>query len=851
MRSRLGNDGREAALGREVAILVGWDTMKPLKPNWRRFRRLTGWAAAYLLLAAALLGANPLRGETVGPFDLLASVPAWNPDGVPVDVRNRERSDIVDALVPGWLEARRQLREGTLPLWNPLPAGGTPALFDPVSVELGPGFLLFAAAPDPALGFYLSVLCCMVIAGLGMHLLVMRHQRWPTALFAGSSYMLCGFITAWLFWPHTHTAVWIPWLLLAVDSLAVRDSTRAYAGVACATALMVCGGFPFVAAIGMGAALVHGAVLAAARGPVVVASRTLAVLLAMVLGLMLAAIPLLTLVSSLGDTDLSQRRGGSGLSFADIRLLLGPWAFDTHRVESNMYVGVIALALGAVGLIAAVLRPSRNPLAWTGFVSALVGAVLVFGILPESIGTRLPVLSNNPWHRAILLLDIGLILLAAAGLGWLIESTRWRKVALAVALALCATQLVDLGLHFRYFNGPTPTRYFYAESPAIQYVRERINPFQHVAVDNAAFLISGTAGAAGLPDWYAHALRSRDLHGLLDAMAEEPFTTATATAISIRRYEWDDDLLDAVALCYALYPNSVNVWPVVLSVSGRERLALPPINHVPVVQWIRLEAPAEASAIAIRLATYRATDVDGEARLTLTDASAGTPLATAIVAGSQIRDNQMVTFRFGRPLPLPAGDYRIELRYTPGPAGRNVTAWTFGDAPGEVSRDGMAVAGSLDYALYGSSTGGLVPVFQDRSITVSVNEGCASGPYWIRGKGDHGAMPRSPARLSPYSPAEFSVHVDAPREGYVVIPMRLRAGWEASIDGAQASMSTVHGVLPAVKVPAGKSSVAFRYRPPHWGWGLAAMLMSVLALVWLWRAETRKPPDAPSVRPHS
>src|SRR5688500_8314976 len=177
--------------------------------------RLLLWACAYLAIAAALLGANPFRGETVGPFDLLAAHAGWRVADAPVTVRHMERSDILDALVPEWMEARRQIRSGDVPLWNPLRAGGGAALLDPTNALLTPGFAAFAAAPDPPTGFYLSTLLTLVIAGLGMHLLVARECGPWAALFAGISYMACGFLAAWLYWPHTHTAIWIPWLLLA------------------------------------------------------------------------------------------------------------------------------------------------------------------------------------------------------------------------------------------------------------------------------------------------------------------------------------------------------------------------------------------------------------------------------------------------------------------------------------------------------------------------------------------------------------------------------------------------------------------------------------------------------------
>src|SRR3546814_355388 len=148
-----------------------------------------------------------------------------------VNVRHPERTDILDALLPAWLDARRQLREGHLPLWNPLRAGGVAGLVDPVHAELTPAFLIFAIAPDPAFGFYFSVLFNLAIAVLGMHLLAGARYSMGAALFSGISYMMCGFIAAWLFWPHTHTAIWIPWLLFAVDRYIAEGKRAALAGI--------------------------------------------------------------------------------------------------------------------------------------------------------------------------------------------------------------------------------------------------------------------------------------------------------------------------------------------------------------------------------------------------------------------------------------------------------------------------------------------------------------------------------------------------------------------------------------------------------------------------------------------
>lgn len=804
-------------------------------------KRIIAWALLYVAIAAIALGAQPWKGETVGPFDLLASASGWNPDGVPIEVRHRERSDIVDALLPAWLEARRQLREGQFPLWNPLPAGGTAAMLDPMSAELTPGFLLFATAPDPAFGFYLSVLACLVIAGLGMHLFVGRHWRWWVALFAGTGYMLCGFITAWLYWPHTHTAIWIPWLLLATDAFADRGSIRAFVGIGVVTAVMLVAGFPFVAVIGIGAALVHAAVIGAMQGRGALLRAPLAVLAAMLLGAMLAAIPLLTFASSLGDADLTYRHGGSGLSLQDWRLLLGPWFGDQPRVESNMYPGVLALALATIGLLAG-LRPRRNPLAWSAVLFLLVGAALVFGLLPLEIGTRLPVLSNNPWHRAILLLGIGIVLLAAGGLQALTSGKRQPHVWVALGLVACTVQLVDLGAQFRRFNGPTPARYFYAERPALAYLREHLRPFEYVAVDNAAYLVSGTQGGAGIPDWYAHAFRSAPLHHLLADMAENPFASATATAMGIERYHWQRSLLDATAQCYALYPNSKEVLPVAVRAQGAARLALPPINNVLVEQPLHLDEPVEMPALALRLATYRATDLDGEVSVSVLSAQGGSPLVSGSLPGASVIDNQMAVFRFGEPVRMAAGDYRIHLRYAPGPKQRNLTAWLYRDGPGAVVRDGLTVPGSLDYVIHGASGGGLQPVFRDDAITVAANPGCEGGPYWLGRLADPGTGRSYEAvTVHSHSPADSTLRIHAPAAGFVVVPMRWLRGWQATVNGQATSVSLLRGVLPAVPVPRGASTVRLHYSPPNWRMGLLVMLVALIGLAWIWNAGVRGP----------
>lgn len=821
----------------------------------RSLRQGVLWLLAYVLIAACALGANPFRAETAGPFDLLGSYPGWNPERQAVQVRHPERSDVLDIFLPTWIEARTQLRDGHLPLWNPLRAGGAPALFDPINALLTLPFAVFAIVPDPATGFYLAILACLVVSGLGMHCLIRRYCGSAASLFAGVSFMLCGFITAWLFWPHVFTAMWVPWLLLAVDRYVERKVFSALAPVAVATALMFLGGFPFVVAIGMGAALVWVLVKSLDEQFPNLVPNTFGVGVAMALGLALVAIPLLGLVDTLRSVDISYRNFGSPFNVHEhLRLLSRPWAQRDPHVESNMYVGMCALAAALAGSFAIFGRSRRRPLAWIGIVFTFFGALLSFGLLPREIGAHIPVLSNNAWNRSILLLDIGLILLAASGIDWLQSRLRNKGVAGVVLALLCLLQAVDLGDHFRRFNGPTPKSLFFPVSPELASLKQRIRPFQYVGQDSASYMISGTLGAAGLGEWYAHSLRSQPLRTLLGRMAQDPFTTPTATQINLDRYRWNSELLDAAGLCYAVSTGLQRRWPVLVQAAGKQKVALPPINGMLVRQPVEIVAATRISAIAVRLAVYGQTGVDGEVRARLIDFGdddmAGEWLR---LPADRVKDNEYAIFEYPAPREIRAGKYELQLQYEPGPLAKRMTAWTLVDGPGQLHADAMPHAGNIDFIVFRSGGPGdsLDPVIASDKGMVSENPGCAQGPYFV-GK----SMPIEPrkwpsaVRLSRYRPAAFTMDVEAPAAGYVVVPMQYANGWSATVNGHPVSMSLVEGVMPAIPVAMGHSSLRVSYRPPHFLLGvavsLAALLLVLLSAGWAGKSRAARDPAVPT-----
>lgn len=811
--------------------------------------RIALLGVAYLLVACIAIGANPFKGETTGPFDLLASFPGWNPTDESVSVRHGARSDILDSLLPSWIEASRQMRQGHLPLWDPLAAGGRATLVDPTRALVSPAFLVFALSPDPELGFYLATLLNLCIAGLGMHLLVRRYLSTASSFFAGISYMFCGFFAAWLFWPHILTAIWLPWLLLFTSLELDRHAGWKVLAIALCTALMFMGGFPFVMAIGLGCALsmIVGHLVApwcsdqerwTVSGPVWTGFALLA-------GLGLVFLPLLSLYAMIGNADLDYRSGGSFLTLSEhAKLLLQPWAGRRPAVETNMYVGMLALVLAVPGFIRALLRP-RSMIGVCAIFYLAVGLLLTFGLLPDWIGLRLPVLSNNPWWRAILLLDLAIILLAAIGLDALVVNRRWKPGAVVASVLLILVQTGDLVYQFRKFNGTTEGGHFYQTEDIVADLHEDLGPFEYVSQDGGIMLISGTTGALGLGDWFAHSMRSTELHNLLDAMAGQPFSSPTATMIDGSEYHWDRPIMDMTGNCYLIDAAGAYFGPELLAPAPGTKFAIGPINSRTVSQGFKLDRPVTMAAVSLGMATYHQAGLAGHVDLAVSPrADAASPLASARVDASIITDNTRIAFVFDQPVKLEAGAYQLQVRYRPAKETRNLTIWAFEASDAAFSVDGKPRQGALGYAILGpSSTSAMKTLKTEGGLAVYENPGCMKGAYWTHDLTDPLASSTVNAvEMLSYTPHDFSMKVTADREGFLVIPMNLLPGWRFLVNGVESEMRTLAGVMPAVRLPPGQHIVRAVYRPPYLIAGLVVSIGTALLLFLVLFGRRLRPP---------
>jgi len=93
----------------------------------------------------------------------------------------------------------------------------------------------------------------------------------------------------------------------------------------------------------------------------------------------------------------------------------------------------------------------------------------------------------------------------------------------------------------------------------------------------------------------------------------------------------------------------------------------------------------------------------------------------------------------------------------------------------------------------------------------------------------------TPARIVRDGPTELEVEVIAQYSGLLVLADSWYPGWEATVDGKPATVHPVNLALRGVVVPAGRSTVIYKYRPVWLVPGIVLSLLAVAFLIWIAR----------------
>ena len=200
------------------------------------------FAAALATLVAAFFHASLFGGKVLSSGDVVfvnASFAGAKPRDF--EPANRLLMDPVLQFGP-WLEfTRSSLRAGRLPLWNPLVGCGAPHLANGQSAVFDPFHVIAYSGTMPRAIAWMAA-TRLWVAGIGMFALAWswghsRRGRW----LSGLSYPFCGFLMAWLLYPVTSVAVWMPWMFLATDR-ALEGRRFAVSGLALVVGFVMLGG---------------------------------------------------------------------------------------------------------------------------------------------------------------------------------------------------------------------------------------------------------------------------------------------------------------------------------------------------------------------------------------------------------------------------------------------------------------------------------------------------------------------------------------------------------------------------------------------------------------------------------
>jgi hypothetical protein len=134
-------------------------------------------------------------------------------------------------------------------------------------------------------------------------------------------------------------------------------------------------------------------------------------------------------------------------------------------------------------------------------------------------------------------------------------------------------------------------------------------------------------------------------------------------------------------------------------------------------------------------------------------------------------------------------------------------------------------------------------VLSSRERVAALRRGLAPQQVLLSGDGPAGSGLPARIRVIDDSGDEVRVRVQADGEGYVVVADPIQYGWEARLDGSQATLRAADHAGVAVHVPAGTHDVLISYRPPgrRVGLGLTAISLVVLGGVTVATSRRRVP----------
>lgn len=804
-------------------------------------RKKLGPFLLVLAFSIFLLGANPLDRETISPSHILERFKGWDRyDFDSPQARSMERSDIVDVKIPVWLEVRSLVQNGED--WTLLFSrnGGTNVL-DFTHGVFTPAFGIFLLTPEPWLGWYLGLLFQTTAGIYGTFLLAraLRVRTW-LALSAGMVFMGSGFVTAWFFWPHVSTAIWIPWLLWATINFAEHRRPSDGFAVFLSSSLLILGGFPVVGAFGFYIALSYAA-LSGPRGSLKVMLKFWLTYVALVTGAFLVTFPaLLPFLEMTSAVDLSYRQGGSSLTFQNnFTSLFWPWASGPLQVERNIFVGLLALVVPTL-LLVKPWRLLKDIEVRTRIVFFLVWAVFsatytfdipflnLLGVLP-GLGTSL---FNRGSVIVALMLAVASVLLVEQILTKLEQESRIRKLKgaiVAITTLFVLASLVISKISFSFFNPATPAADFLPPPPGLSNTLA-LTAWDYALADST-FALNGSLTAFGVREWFSHGfwIQSKDFRDVWRELSSTAYSSPTSVTPKLGDLEFSSSYFDFLNIRYAISASSGEV-PILEEKQEGKLEAVRVSGGEVFTQKFETSSYLAISRLEVLLATYGRENLNTGVDLTIWS-SEGVAAIKVSIQGSEVKDNSRAEFSFPE-IVLPPGSYVFTLTTQAVGDTDPLAVWTkkLDDDGLSGTLNSMELDRSSIFTFFGpldSANWSLVSDPEGSGLFVLENPDAPMGPYLI---GNLDSSARILSKLPLSSKSKIFGEYEIPRDwiGYVVFPIRASTDLAILVDGERATVSKFLGLLPAIQVSGGEIVTIER---SHKVWPLLVSLVGGMIVI--------------------
>jgi hypothetical protein len=778
-----------------------------------------------IILCLVLLGANPFDGETVAPTDLLVNQYGWRNSDIDVKTIHPIRSDILDARLPRWNQAKDSIRNGEIPIWNPYPINGIPGIQWLPAAILTPSFAMFTIFEDDATGYYFSMLINLLIAALGSYLLLQAFTKNTyAALFGSTVFCFSGFHSAWFFWAHVTTSIWIPWVLLFTYQYLTTQQLKYLPRLSLVIALLVFGGFPSIVVYTFIATtllvIVH---LQWGNGVRNVASNSFSLISFSVLGFLIPLFAIYSLYEMLEFTQASTwRNGGTPLNINHLQKFITPIGHRYGDVERTFYVGLIPLALLLFVIPLAFFKKlTKNML--LGIVLLTLTTTVAFGIIPQDLVRTLPTFSNNNWGRITILIALAFSIISAEILAALFKSETTRRLNTSLvflfAISLVLVQFFDTKRVFDDFNGPVPAETFFPTTATISHLKENLAPLQSVIADRS-YLISGVLANYGISEWFAHGFRTlNEINLLRSEVAIEPFSSPTAALLDCDTVSIQSNVITLLGIrniiCSKLLVNG-KLKELVARTSGEKSRPSKLITPAtPITQYFSTEADVSTDIISIRIATYRRKT--SHADLILSIYHQNTLLGRARVAAHTIGDNDWVDFMFPQRINLSGSGNRIVLEAQAVEKKGKLSAWLYPVEEGPTyleqagKRQNLVLAAKifrsqtpqdLKYKYYNLEPG--IDILENRKV---------QGSGYFLTDLDKSLQPDfGVVTLKNYTSTNLEFDYTGNKPGWLILPQRFYPGWKAYVNDSPVQTHIFLGIMPAIQVESG-DQINYRYEP--------------------------------------